>query len=306
MPLAKPRDEPSGRAADFFGKLYGGFKTIHRQMQALGESKNGKQQAAKRPSQRVRKFIGWRRQFYVEQEHLEKEALRDWRFLIFNPYHHGHLLTRRIGGVSQALDMFLRSGDEAFLKEALVHARHSTAVSLAFRKLFDGSAKPKNVDLPQLLTQVGESFSQSHFDHAAMRVHKPRAKLVAMIDPELAYLAFYNLFRNAVNAAEENPRIAVSFSRRNGSNVVTITDNGSGLGEYHSRILSMPLDELFAENASSIRRKKIPCAGIGILSTRRIVEDAGGKLIIKKTGPSGTAFEVELPAGKQTTAKRAP
>jgi signal transduction histidine kinase len=110
-------------------------------------------------------------------------------------------------------------------------------------------------------------------------------------DPEQLSRIFVNLLKNArealeaQNGAAEAPRIDVDLGERDGSVVVSVTDNGPGLPPR-------ALDNLFVAFEGSARAGG---TGLGLAIARELAEAHGGTLAHVRQD-QGTRFEVILPA----------
>ncbi len=293
--------QPRRQAAAFFSNMEGRFSGLARGLDGIPSSTEGIAANRKRLEAMLKKSeaaITAHREQIKANQHLEKHVGDDWRFLIFNAYHHGHLLARRLGGVQNGLITGLHDNSPDAISEARNHAEHGRRTCAAFRKLFTNRPAVGRVDLRGLVEDVARSFSQSHFDSANITISGPR-KVVVSGDPDLLYLATYNLFRNAVNASEES-RIGIHIANHRGRATVTIRDSGRGLTDYHKHIFSDDLEQLRQEVLDYLREDRVPKAGVGILSTRHILESMGGKAEIAATGPAGTTLKITLPTAQRT------
>lgn len=113
--------------------------------------------------------------------------------------------------------------------------------------------------------------------------------------------AFLNLLRNAEEAlvgraggarvgdltppSDRTPRIAVRLRERAGLVCVRVEDNGPGLP-------AADVDKVF----EAFFTRKPQGTGLGLSIVQQLVQDHEGSVKIAETGPSGTVFEVQLPA----------
>lgn len=128
--------------------------------------------------------------------------------------------------------------------------------------------------------------------------------LDATLEPELPVLGdasqlrrvFLNLLRNAREAVEERDddaddaergRVQVTTRCKDGHVVVVVSDTGGGIDvapEERERIF----EAFFTRKARG--------TGLGLSTVQQIVQDHGGQVRLVDTGPTGTVFEVVLPA----------
>ena len=97
----------------------------------------------------------------------------------------------------------------------------------------------------------------------------------------------YNLISNAIKfkAAERQPEIIVTTNKENDFIVISVKDNGMGIGESKFDAIFSKYYRL--ENA-------IEGSGIGLYLVKEIVSNAGGKTLVKSQLDKGTEFQVYL------------
>ena len=97
----------------------------------------------------------------------------------------------------------------------------------------------------------------------------------------------YNLISNAIKfkAAERQPEIIVTTNKENDFIVISVKDNGMGIGESKFDAIFSKYYRL--ENA-------IEGSGIGLYLVKEIVSNAGGKVLVKSQLGKGTEFKIYL------------
>lgn len=96
--------------------------------------------------------------------------------------------------------------------------------------------------------------------------------------------AFENILRNAIEALPEGGRITVATDVHEQEVWISWQDNGTGIPEEIR-------DQLFSAHLTT----KPAGTGIGLSNVKRIVEDAGGRLLIESEVGRGTDVQVILP-----------
>ena len=95
---------------------------------------------------------------------------------------------------------------------------------------------------------------------------------------------FFNILKNALEAMKDGGAIAMSISSDDDTVSVRIADSGEGMSPERLAHLFEPY-RTFKENGT----------GLGLMITKRIVEDHGGSIAVESEVGRGTAFTVRLP-----------
>ncbi len=98
-------------------------------------------------------------------------------------------------------------------------------------------------------------------------------------------LVYRNLLRNSVEAGAKN--IKIRMYQRNGLVRTSIQDDGEGIEAEN-------LDEIFKPFYST----KFNNLGLGLATSKRVVEKYGGRILVESQPWKGSTFTVELPAAK--------
>ena len=103
-------------------------------------------------------------------------------------------------------------------------------------------------------------------------------------DPALLRHALLNLVLNACEATEKNGEITLRAERIGGEVAVHVIDRGGGIAPEHR-------DRIFEAYFST----KPSGTGLGLPTSRRIVEQHGGRLTFESEPGRGSTFTVHLP-----------
>ena len=111
-----------------------------------------------------------------------------------------------------------------------------------------------------------------------------------LVDHDQMQRVFVNILRNSIQAMPQGGTITVDIAVDDHGCIVRLADNGPGIPpEIRSRI--------FEPNFST----KSEGMGLGLAIARKIVEDAGGRIVCESEVGRGTTFEIRLPrAGSQS------
>jgi two-component system sensor histidine kinase PilS (NtrC family) len=107
---------------------------------------------------------------------------------------------------------------------------------------------------------------------------------VCLADPDQIVQVFWNLARNALEAMPGGGRLDVALRRVQGDVVLTVRDEGHGMGGDEQRRLFEPLP-------ASGR----PGSGLGLAIVFQIVRQHGGDISVLSAAGQGTQFDVRLP-----------
>ena len=105
-------------------------------------------------------------------------------------------------------------------------------------------------------------------------------------NPVLIRKAFSNIFSNSMEAVEDGGQIEVSATRVNGSVVVRISDDGVGIAQ-----------EKMARLFEPFRTTKPNGNGLGLFTTRHIMEMHNGTVAVDSTEGRGTMVTVTMTTG---------
>ena len=107
---------------------------------------------------------------------------------------------------------------------------------------------------------------------------------VCLADPDQVAQVFWNLARNGLEAMPDGGRLGVALRRVAGDVVLTVSDQGRGMGRDEQR-------RLFEPRPGSGR----PGSGLGLAIVFQIVRQHGGDISVRSAADQGTQFDVRLP-----------
>ena len=107
---------------------------------------------------------------------------------------------------------------------------------------------------------------------------------MCLADPDQIAQVFWNLARNALEAMPDGGRLEVSLRRVAPDVVLTVRDQGRGMGRDEQRRLFEPLP---ASNRLG--------SGLGLAIVFQIVRQHGGDITVRSAADQGTQFDVRLP-----------
>jgi two-component system sensor histidine kinase PilS (NtrC family) len=108
---------------------------------------------------------------------------------------------------------------------------------------------------------------------------------VCSADPDQVAQVFWNLSRNALEAMPEGGRLHVTLRRRGPDVVLTVRDEGRGLGRDEQRRIFEPFQGVRSGQG-----------GLGLAIVFRSVREHGGDISVNSAPEAGTEIDVRLPA----------
>jgi signal transduction histidine kinase len=159
------------------------------------------------------------------------------------------------------------------LIDTLLELSRSSRVDLR-RQAFDLSCLARSV-----ANELAESDRRRQVDCSVQEC------LPVTADPALIRIVLENLMGNAwkFTAKAAHPAIEVGALSGNGGPVYFVRDNGAGFDAARAQRLFQPFERLHAAT-------DFPGTGIGLSTTRRIVERHGGEIWAESTPAAGATF----------------
>ena len=115
--------------------------------------------------------------------------------------------------------------------------------------------------------------------------------LPAMVDAKRIAQVLDNLLSNAIKYSPDGGQVKVSARRADsGATLLQVADSGIGMTDAEQ-------GEVFTKffRSGTARRAQIPGVGLGLVISKRIVEDHGGTIGLESEAGKGTVFTVTLP-----------
>jgi two-component system C4-dicarboxylate transport sensor histidine kinase DctB len=167
-----------------------------------------------------------------------------------------------------------------------------------YRALVIQASTPRDLAPYDLVKEIVEELRQFATERLVrLEVLDRELKTFQLIksEPFKLKLAFRNLIRNAIQAAELGERRVVTinlFNPKASRNeiVIQVTDSGNGIPEDIQ-------DKIFEKGLTTKPGRGL---GLGLSLTASAVRDSGGNIYLENTGPGGSTFVVRLPAMELT------
>ncbi len=144
---------------------------------------------------------------------------------------------------------------------------------------------PTSVDVNELLKDMLDFYSPQAYAHSiTVRVGLFSGPLICDLDSDLFKQAILNLFINAQQAMEDGGELIVRTDKQKEFAIIEISDTGIG-------ITAEKLDKIFDAYYSSKARG----SGLGLPTTRKVVEAHDGSITVNSQVGKGTLFCIKLP-----------
>lgn len=207
-----------------------------------------------------------------------------------------HDLVSPLAPLKGYLTLARRQTGDAEVKELLEAAESSTA---RMSELVDGllrfcrAGKSTDKSAGELDTAVSTILLEQvqAAQAAGVQLHRELEAQVRVSCPSnLLQSIAQNLVGNAVKYTTgcERPSVQVSVRKEKGEGVFEVIDNGRGMSRS-------ALSQLFQPFFRAPETRQLPGTGLGLATTRRLVEAHGGSIAVRSTPQQGTTVVVRLP-----------
>ncbi len=154
----------------------------------------------------------------------------------------------------------------------------------------------KHTDPGILLSEVCDLYRQKAADQktSLLRSFKPVMGL-CRLDPAGVHSAVANLISNALEAChEENGRehvVTVAARIESGRLIINVSDDGRGMPK---EVKSQLFNKFYSTKGNR-------GTGLGLVVTRKVIEEHGGTIRVESEPGEGTTFIMEIPVGEVVT-----
>jgi two-component system phosphate regulon sensor histidine kinase PhoR len=148
----------------------------------------------------------------------------------------------------------------------------------------------EEISLSEVLDHVEATMRALHRDKD-FQLTRTLGTNVLRADPKLFEQVLTNLVDNACKYAIASPRVNVEACSEGDSVVLTVTDNGPGIGKEH---LPRVFERFYRVDSS--RERTTGGTGLGLAIVKHIVAKHQGHIHAESDGVNGTTFVVRLPA----------
>jgi len=197
-----------------------------------------------------------------------------------------------VGALSSEQESLINKASESnermlALVNDMLTLSHAENTALSFKSI--------PTDIIKLAEQTLFEFSgESHKKQIELIFLKPDNSVPEVsCDPEMIRVVFQNLIENAIKYSDAGDKVVISIKNESDTIEISVHDNGIGISESEQANI---FGKFFrAENA---KKKDIIGSGLGLFTTKRIVEQYKGKIWFESKTGAGTTFFVSLPINK--------
>jgi signal transduction histidine kinase len=207
-----------------------------------------------------------------------------------------HDLVAPLSPLKGYLTLARRGAQSENVKELLTQAESSTArmtelveALLNFcraGKTREGATGELDTAVTTILLEVSQAAAL-----AGVKLERNlQPRVVVKCPPQLLQSIAQNLLSNAVkySAGRPDARVSVSVARSGHEAVLSVTDNGPGMNPASLALLFQPFFR-------APEMRSTPGHGLGLATTKRLVDAHGGTIAVESKEGRGTTFTVRLP-----------
>ena len=150
--------------------------------------------------------------------------------------------------------------------------------------------KRERVDLRDVVREAATRVRQQAGAEDSLKVTTGSEPVLVTGDFERLTTVVENLLGNAIKYSPEGGTIGADVGRRDGSAVVTVSDEGVGIEPEQMKTLFTRFGRIITSETSHI-----PGTGLGLFLCKQYVELHGGKIEVESEPGRGSRFTVALP-----------
>lgn len=144
------------------------------------------------------------------------------------------------------------------------------------------------VHLATVIAETVKEFSNEAISkHIGLTYHQPPTPIIIAGDEQKLRIAFHNIIENAIKYSKPESEILISLSLQGAQAVLQVQDHGIGIPPAQ-------VDHLF-ERFYRVGNNKETGTGLGLYSTKLIVERHGGTITMASEEGAGSTVTISLP-----------
>lgn len=198
-------------------------------------------------------------------------------------------LDEDLGKLTNEQNSFIR---KAYNSNERMNALVNDLLTLSHAEEASVSYRFEKVDLIYLIEQTVFDFSgETNKKNIELMFLKPDYLIPTInCDKEMIIVVIQNLLENAIKYSNEGGKVFVSLKQDGSDAIISVRDTGIGVKEEDK-------ENIFKKfyRAPNAVEKEIIGSGLGLFTTKNIVERHKGKIWFDSTAGKGTTFFVSLP-----------
>lgn len=208
-----------------------------------------------------------------------------WIFKMFIDEDVGQLTTEQSGFIQKAYNSNERM---LALVNDLLTLSHAEDAAMSYNF--------KKVDLLYLIEQVLFDFSgETSKKEIELIFLKPELALPQLYcDESMIRVVLQNLIENAIKYSTQGGKVFVSLKQKDNDILISVHDTGIGIKDEDKRSIFKKF-----YRAPNAQEKDVIGSGLGLFTTKNIVEKHKGKIWFENAQGGGTTFFVSLPIDNQ-------
>ena len=149
-------------------------------------------------------------------------------------------------------------------------------------------AAKETFDLSELVEDVVKSYA-ARYPRSFEEDIEPGYKFTG--DKTMLEMAITNLLENAVKYTPPDKQITILLAKEHNNLLLQVKDQGAGIPDSEKKKIFNKFYRVGNEES-----RKTKGTGLGLYLTNKIVSQHKGRLIVKDNTPTGSTFEICLPA----------
>ncbi len=170
--------------------------------------------------------------------------------------------------------------------DAMVALLNNTMSAIKNDSVISYAALP--IHAATMIAEIVKEFSNEAISkHIGLTYHQPPTPVIVIGDEQKLRIAFNNIIENAIKYSKPETEILVSLSVQDSKAIVQIQDHGIGIPQDQA-------DHLF-ERFFRVGNSTEGGTGLGLYSTKLIVERHGGTIAMASEEGKGSTVTIALP-----------
>ncbi|MEO5646339.1 MAG: HAMP domain-containing sensor histidine kinase [Candidatus Paceibacterota bacterium] len=216
--------------------------------------------------------------FFLLSAHELRTSLSamKWLFKMLNDGDYGALTAEQQAAMAQAIQA----------NQRMVDLLNTTMTAIKNNEVLTYAKLP--VHLTHLLAEIVQEFSnEAAQKQIAITYHQPAETITINGDVSKLRIALHNIIENSLKYSNPDTEIIISLSGQDNKALVTVQDQGAGIPADKMGHLF----EKFYRAENTVQQG----TGLGLYSTKHIIEQHGGTITMDSIEHEGTTVTITIP-----------